>query len=127
VPLAEQSVVSGYAVRAKKEDGQTAGAMCVIEPLVPFKHFEESERRSSNEPIRVRSHIAGIDMRSPPVGNQVMLAEMEPGQRVVPAEAMRGVPKFRLQGGLGHAVVRIHETMRAVRRTKHFHGVPVSS
>ena len=69
--------------------------------------------------------FGAIDVSDPTLGNQVPVAKLKAGQSVVATKAVSWVFEVFFQGSLGHAIVRIHEAVRAVRGAKHLHWMSI--
>ena len=103
--------------------------MVVVEVDIPFQNLQKSEK-TDVDAGELASALRGYtctDVSSPTRGNQVAFDELEAGKCVVAAEAVVGMSKFCFQCSLGHAVVCIHEGVRAVCRAKHPHGMAIGA
>ena len=63
-PLAEQSAIGIYAVCTKKQNGEAACAVVVVEFVIPFQNLQESEGCGGygGEPLSVPRSLAGLDV-----------------------------------------------------------------
>ena len=94
--MAEQSVIGSYTICTKKQDGEAARAVFVVEFVISLQNLQESEGSGGDggEPMSVLRSLAGMDVRRPARGNEVPLAKLESCQCVVSTEAVIGVLKF---------------------------------
>ena len=77
--------------------------------------------------MSVERDFGAIDVSGPTPGNQVRLAKLNAGQAVVATKTKSRISEFFFQGSLGHAIVRIHEAVRAVCGAKHLHGMTIGA
>lgn len=62
--LAEQSVIGSYAICTKKQNGEAACAVVVVEFVIPFQNFQKPEGSGGDggEPLSVPWSLAGLDV-----------------------------------------------------------------